>query len=372
MKKILITFLTYGINVFGGVEKSIYNLIQGLQKIDVNTVVFTGNLYKGSNIANHRIYYSDYLINNFEVEDINNAIMQNYNENHSKIRAELLKVIQFEKPDYILAVDHIWGIIPHINIFHDISYPIGIVFHMLHDKSIISKVFDFPFKHIFSISNYVKNGLKEFNKQNRDIYLLPNCISEDFFAEKHNNTYKKLFCNARIAEGKGVQFLIAAFLEILDKYPQCELYLCNGEFHFMKKVKFSDQISEINRNLNCQKIIMLPNIKWDNISKILQSMDMVILPTEMETFGLGALETIASGVPLITTRVGNLPDLLRDSAFYINSISKHDICNAIFNVFNQQNLADEKVKIGYQIAQKYLDSKIAFDFVEVLSEGDWT
>lgn len=367
--KILITFLTYGINAFGGVEKSIYNLIQGLKKVNIEPIVFTGNINEKSNIADHKIYYSNYLINNFAVEDINSAIMQNYYKYHSEIKAELLKIIQSEKPDYILAVDHIWGIIPHIDIFDDISCPIGIVFHMLHDNDILSKVFNFPFKHIFAISNYVKSGLKKFNKSKTNIYLLPNCISEDFFTEQRKNACKKLFCNARIAEGKGIDILIKAFLKILDKYPQCELYLCNGDFYFMKKMKIDDQISEINKNLRCPKIIMLPNIKWDDISKTLQSMDVVILPTEMETFGLGALETIASSIPLITTRVGNLPDLLEDAAFYIDNISSYDIVNTVSKVFTQKDLVSKKVKMGFQIAQKYLDSKVAFDLVEVISGG---
>lgn len=241
---------------------------------------------------------------------------------------------------------------------------------MLHDGSIIKDVFRFPFMHIFSISNYVKTGLEEYNEQNKSIHVLPNCIGEEFFKNKHFVEKKKIFCNARIADGKGIQILIEAFLLILDKYPQCELYLCNGNFHFMKKIQINNYIDEINKRFLLPKIILLPNINWDEMSNTIEIMDVVVLPTEMETFGLGALETIATGVPLITTKAGNLPELLQDSAFYLNNISKDDIYAAIVNVFTNLDLVNAKREKGFCIAQRYIDLKVAREFIDVALGGE--
>lgn len=357
--KILFTFLTYGINTFGGVEKSIYNLIQGLIKINVEAVVFTGNMCKKSNDTNHKIYYSDYLINDFNVSDINNDIIQNYTTYNAQIKEELLDIIEKEKPDYILAIDHIWGIIPHIDIFSDTTCPIGMVFHMLHEENLINKSLNYPFTHMFCVSNYVKNGVKRLDSKNSEFILLPNCISNEYFMQNKELGQMNIFCNARIAEGKGVQHLIDAFLKLLNLYPQCKLYLCNGDFHFMEKIDINKQIEGINKYLHEEKIVLLPNLKWNAISEILHQMDIVILPTEMETFGLGALETIASRIPLITTPVGNLPDLLEDSAFFIDMITSEKIVEAIINVFTERKTTFKKTEKGYQIAKNYLDTNVA-------------
>jgi N-acetyl-alpha-D-glucosaminyl L-malate synthase BshA len=42
--------------------------------------------------------------------------------------------------------------------------------------------------------------------------------------------------------------------------------------------------------------------------------DLFILPSEMESFGLAALEALACGVPVIARRVGGVPEVVRDGA----------------------------------------------------------
>src|SRR6185436_15321838 len=49
-----------------------------------------------------------------------------------------------------------------------------------------------------------------------------------------------------------------------------------------------------------------------NISEYLGVADLLMLPSETESFGLAALEAIASEVPVIATRVGGLPEVVID------------------------------------------------------------
>jgi L-malate glycosyltransferase len=52
--------------------------------------------------------------------------------------------------------------------------------------------------------------------------------------------------------------------------------------------------------------------KQDNVSELLPVADLMIMPSEMESFGLAALEAMACGVPPIATRVGGVPELIAD------------------------------------------------------------
>ena len=49
-----------------------------------------------------------------------------------------------------------------------------------------------------------------------------------------------------------------------------------------------------------------------NIADYLAVADLLLLPSETESFGLAALEAIASEVPVIATNVGGLPEVVRD------------------------------------------------------------
>lgn len=52
--------------------------------------------------------------------------------------------------------------------------------------------------------------------------------------------------------------------------------------------------------------------KLDVVAPLLASADVFLLPTQSESFGLSALEALASGVPVIGTRAGGLPEVVRD------------------------------------------------------------
>ncbi len=52
--------------------------------------------------------------------------------------------------------------------------------------------------------------------------------------------------------------------------------------------------------------------KQDNVNELLPLADLMLMPSEMESFGLAALEAMACGVPAIATRVGGVPELIND------------------------------------------------------------
>lgn len=52
--------------------------------------------------------------------------------------------------------------------------------------------------------------------------------------------------------------------------------------------------------------------KQDNVNELLPLADLMLMPSEMESFGLAALEAMACSVPPIATRVGGVPELVQD------------------------------------------------------------
>ena len=52
--------------------------------------------------------------------------------------------------------------------------------------------------------------------------------------------------------------------------------------------------------------------KIDSVAPLLAAADLFLLPTDSESFGLSALEALASGTPVIGTNVGGLPEVVRD------------------------------------------------------------
>jgi N-acetyl-alpha-D-glucosaminyl L-malate synthase BshA len=52
--------------------------------------------------------------------------------------------------------------------------------------------------------------------------------------------------------------------------------------------------------------------KLDQIAPLLAAADLFLLPSQNESFGLSALEALASGVPVVGSNAGGLPEVVRD------------------------------------------------------------
>ena len=52
--------------------------------------------------------------------------------------------------------------------------------------------------------------------------------------------------------------------------------------------------------------------KLESVAPLLASADLFLIPSQSESFGLSALEALATGVPVVGTRAGGLPEVVRD------------------------------------------------------------
>jgi len=52
--------------------------------------------------------------------------------------------------------------------------------------------------------------------------------------------------------------------------------------------------------------------KQDHVERLIRLAHVILMPSEMESFGVAALEAMASGVPPVATRVGGVPEVITD------------------------------------------------------------
>ena len=67
----------------------------------------------------------------------------------------------------------------------------------------------------------------------------------------------------------------------------------------------------LSRELNVHRHVQFLG-KQNHVERLLQQADVLLMPSEMESFGLAALEAMACGLPAVATRVGGVPELVTD------------------------------------------------------------
>ncbi|GBC97492.1 N-acetyl-alpha-D-glucosaminyl L-malate synthase [bacterium HR16] len=111
---------------------------------------------------------------------------------------------------------------------------------------------------------------------------------------------------AKVTPIKGQDLLLEALPQVLRSHPDTHVLFVgstNGEF--------ARRIQQRAKELSVSRHVVFTGLRAD-VARLMQAVDVVTLPSRTETFGLAVLEAMALGKPVVATRVGGLPELVRD------------------------------------------------------------
>lgn len=145
----------------------------------------------------------------------------------------------------------------------------------------------------------------------RKIEVIPNFICLHDYVFHNTSELKKKYAPqgemliahvSNFRKVKRVQDVIGIFRLIREKIP-CRLLLAGDGPE-------RSAIEQLSRHYELMNdVIMLGKVK--STSNLLGISDLFVLPSETESFGLSALEAMASGVPVISSNAGGLPEVNR-------------------------------------------------------------
>jgi len=106
--------------------------------------------------------------------------------------------------------------------------------------------------------------------------------------------------------------------------------------------------------------------KQANIADYMGVADVFLLPSELESFGLAALEAQACEVPVIATRIGGLPEVINDgeSGFLSDVGDVEKMTKDTLHLLNDEDLRRSFGEKGRELAvQRYSTSKIIPQYI---------
>ena len=167
---------------------------------------------------------------------------------------------------------------------------------------------------VTAISAYLKDRTHEAFKISQPIEVIRNFVNCDFYKAdpelitKMRPQYaapdeKLLVHLSNFRPVKRIADVVKVFARVAEAMPARLMLIGDGPDrstaeYLARKLGVRDRIHFLG--------------KQDNVNELLPVADLMLMPSEMESFGLAALESMACRVPAIATRVGGVPELIDD------------------------------------------------------------
>ncbi|OGI02283.1 MAG: hypothetical protein A2104_04965 [Candidatus Melainabacteria bacterium GWF2_32_7] len=230
------------------------------------------------------------------------------------------------------------------------------------------------FRHIFTVSNILKNDIiTNFNISNENISVvypgvdIPENIEDiipDFSLIKDGKRPLVFGISAPSFKYKGGNIFLKALKSLKDK-----------EYDFKARIIYS----KYNKNLYLKTVIKLYNLEnnvefipyQENMQDFYNSVDFLVVPSIVETFGLVVLEAMANKRPCIVGSYAGASEIIQDGVNGFTFNMKKNACKNLADkmafVLNNSDKLDQYSQNAFETAKTYSWDKTCNDFLNEVS-----
>ena len=142
--------------------------------------------------------------------------------------------------------------------------------------------------------------------QHSTLTLAPAGVDLRFNVQHNHSTFAVIGVVSRLEPIKGMDLVVPAFAEVLKKFPEARLLVVgDGSLRAMMEQQAAE--------LGCaNRITWVGRQPQEELNKWYGQMDIVLMPSRSEGFGLTAIEAMANGCVMVASEVGGLPEVVRD------------------------------------------------------------
>ena len=229
-------------------------------------------------------------------------------------------------------------------------------------------------RHIISVS---RNCLSSLNMRQafldcNKLSYIHNGIEDPVLSKSDANSINELFHKpyclmlATYEARKGHLYLLKAFKTVVNDFHDMQLKIY-GHGLPQEKQQVADEVIR----LKLEKNVVLGDFVT-HASELIGGASLLLVPSQAhESFGLTIIEAMALGVPVVTTDVGGMPEVLGDtnSGFVCSKDDPYEFASAIKDILGNPLLASEQ---GYNgrvtFERRFMASVMAGRYAELVKD----
>lgn len=349
-----IAILTYSTRSRGGVVHSTY-LAENLQKLGNKVKIFAlGNekFYRELNVP-YKIFPLKYKNFKERVEKSISTYKKNLEYNYDVFHAQ-----DCISGNAISQISNIKKVrtIHHVDVFENKelrNYQKKSI-KLIENRIVVSLFWKNYLKEKYKInSEVIYNGVdsKKFSPKNKG----------DYFTEKLKLRGKEVFLFiGGIEPRKGVIYLLRAFKKVNRKIPNSVLLIA-GTSGIIDYTPYQKKFFDYLNNLNIKQNIKILNaIEEDKLPSLYRTANCFVFPSLREGWGLVAMESLASGIPVVAYDIPPLKEFLNEkNSVLVRKKSVNKLANAMLKIAKDKEFAEKLSKEGRKTALKFTWEKTA-------------
>jgi glycosyltransferase involved in cell wall biosynthesis len=270
------------------------------------------------------------------------------------------------KPDLVIAPDGIISLntsVKQLCIIHDIHfvhYPSFIKFSNKIYYNFFFKKFCKKATAIATVSQFCKNDIATTFSINREKVSVvyngintnlqpPNLQQQNATKDKWTNSKDYFFYIGGLHPRKNLVRLLQAFdLFKSNTKSDIKLVIAGGVLWD------GDEITEQHDRCSCKNdILFTGRLTEDELNLLFGSSNALTLVSIFEGFGIPLVEAMELQIPILTSNVTAMPEVVGDAAYLVNPLDINDIAKGMKLIIEDCDLADDLVKKGNEQKKKF-------------------
>ena len=161
---------------------------------------------------------------------------------------------------------------------------------------------------VIIVAKFERELLKQkFGVDEDKIKYIPNGVNVREFNHltKNDQDIETILYVGRLEKYKGVHFLIEAFTEVKPSFPNSRLLIVGSG-------SYKEKLVNLTSSFGLQdSVSFLENVPQEHLTKLYSSSNVFVTLSQFEGQPIALIEAMSSGLPVIATKVGAIPELVQ-------------------------------------------------------------
>lgn len=208
-------------------------------------------------------------------------------------------------------------------------------------------------KEVIVDTEYVEKAIRAYNLSTvPHMTIIPQGIQDHFYHISCSDNSHEILSVGAISKRKGHLFLIQSFEKICEKIPDAHLTICGS-------MAESDYFMRIKEYLSASpykyRISILTDVPKEELFDLYHKAHLFALHSQEESQGIALAEAMATGLPIVSTKVGGIPYVVSDGltgllSEYGDTLS---FSFALEHLLTSQNVWEEMSRECLKTSQQY-------------------